>query len=310
MSDGSSYQVDKLEGDALRPILQCQAPCYRCQPIGKLQRPSVTDTSGFVAVDRYAKDYCTACWQPGRPQKFLMQVTPYVESSGSGESTCETSCRPGWTSNGDKKFICQRCNIRCEACEDLGAAGDRDRCKACSRQYPHSYGETCLLRCDTFPGPQHSGDPALPSGTEDVGLYQKSVDSCGACSQPCLACSQDQFNCTKCDVAAERALFQRDADGPNGRVRQGTCAQQCPTSYFMNKDAEIDGDPQWVCEECQSPCAACADSADSCLSCDGSDGRSLLWERNCWRECPKGSAADLATSKCRKCGPNCNRCSV
>lgn len=28
--DGSSYQVDKLEGDALRPILQCQAPCYRC----------------------------------------------------------------------------------------------------------------------------------------------------------------------------------------------------------------------------------------------------------------------------------------
>ena len=28
--DGSSYQVDKLEGDALKPILQCQAPCYRC----------------------------------------------------------------------------------------------------------------------------------------------------------------------------------------------------------------------------------------------------------------------------------------
>lgn len=101
VTDGSSYQVDKLEGDALRPLLQCQAPCYHCKKIGKLDRPSVTDSSGVVAVDKYAKDYCTACWQTGPPQKYLMTLTEYNEVTEKGTSTCETSCFPGWTSNGD-----------------------------------------------------------------------------------------------------------------------------------------------------------------------------------------------------------------
>lgn len=88
--DGSSYEVDKLEGDALRPLLQCRAPCEECEINGKLPRPSVTDPSGEVLVPKYAKNYCTKCWQTGPPQKYLMQVTPYNFDTDTGTSTCKT----------------------------------------------------------------------------------------------------------------------------------------------------------------------------------------------------------------------------
>lgn len=35
--------VDKLEGDALRPILQCQAPCNECHPKGDMEKKSVAE---------------------------------------------------------------------------------------------------------------------------------------------------------------------------------------------------------------------------------------------------------------------------
>lgn len=150
--DGTSYAVDKLEGDELRPLLQCRAPCYHCLKIGKLPRPSVFGDNGIYEVDEYAKDYCEACWLD-RPQKYLMTLTPFNEDTKTGTSSCNTSCFAGWTSNGHSKFVCERCNVRCAACEDLREKGDKDRCKACSTQYPQFYGpkETCLLRCDTYP---------------------------------------------------------------------------------------------------------------------------------------------------------------
>lgn len=41
VAEGSAYEVDKLEGDELRPQLQCEAPCHECLMVGKLERPSV-----------------------------------------------------------------------------------------------------------------------------------------------------------------------------------------------------------------------------------------------------------------------------
>jgi hypothetical protein len=57
-----SSLVDTLEGDQLRPILQCAAPCQECHAADPVVRPSVTEATGVVSVTGYVKGYCTSCW--------------------------------------------------------------------------------------------------------------------------------------------------------------------------------------------------------------------------------------------------------
>lgn len=67
--------VDKLEGDALRPTLQCQAPCQYCEDGGTIAKASVDETeksfsNGQIQVPKYVRGYCTRCWQD-TPTKYL-----------------------------------------------------------------------------------------------------------------------------------------------------------------------------------------------------------------------------------------------
>lgn len=42
----------------------------------------------------------------------------------------------------------------------------------------------------------------------------------------------------------------------------------------MDQNAkDKDGKLQWVCTECNSPCASCEDGADKCTACDGTRAR-------------------------------------
>ena len=113
---GTSYEINKLEGQGLIPELQCKNPCEYCTKYGTLRKQSVTDGSGFINVDRYAKRHCTQCWRE-RPEKYLMKVSDWNPSTETGDSQCKTECNPGFTSNGDKdKHICVACNERCLTC--------------------------------------------------------------------------------------------------------------------------------------------------------------------------------------------------
>lgn len=211
MTAGGINLVDKLEGDALRPTLQCQDPCELCEVDGTLTRPSVVENDGTVDLPRYVRGYCTSCWQDS-PKKYLMTESAYDKRTKTGQSTCLTACKNGWTSNGHPKHVCERCNPRCQSCEDQGAKGDKDLCKACSLGYPFSYGfsipeknirvQTCFKECGTYP---EKPEP----GTKPRGLYKITSKACGACATLCLDCQGDKFNCTKCDVDEELALFQK-----------------------------------------------------------------------------------------------------
>lgn len=61
--------VDKLEGDVLRPILQCAAPCRGCHPDGTAERASATG-KGAISVPRFARGYCTKCWREEGGKKY------------------------------------------------------------------------------------------------------------------------------------------------------------------------------------------------------------------------------------------------
>lgn len=62
--------VDKLEGDVLKPILQCAAPCRDCQDDGAAERASVTDKGAPISVPRFARGYCTKCWREEGGKKY------------------------------------------------------------------------------------------------------------------------------------------------------------------------------------------------------------------------------------------------
>jgi hypothetical protein len=234
--------ADKLEGDALRPTLQCQAPCRRCQQIDDIKKLSVTDPSGLIDVEGYARGYCDECWQDN-PLKYLMTRTPYNVDTGDGDSTCLTRCANGWTSNHDVDHRCEQCDETCLTCEDQGQPigdlkegekEDKFKCTACSTAFPFFYGaaQACLKDCERYP-------LQATDGTKPSGLYKITSDDCGQCDPVCLRCDGDKFNCTRCDVDEEKALFQkRMAIG--GRVQlQGTCAKQCPNTYYMDQNADV-----------------------------------------------------------------------
>jgi len=198
-------------------------------------------------------------------------------------ATCLSSCDPGWTTNGpvpsavlsdepifDDLVPCVKCNVMCDSCEDDGNVGDKDRCKTCSKDYPFAYTAQamCKKTCDYFLDPSKA-DPNTGKKPLRTGLFRVNWKTCGECSPICKDCEGDKFNCTLCDVAQKKALFQKRMVIGGKSVIQGTCHNRCPNTYFMDKtDANA-----WRCRECNSPCSACAGKADTCLACDGTENR-------------------------------------
>jgi hypothetical protein len=204
-------------------------------------------------------------------------MTKVPWKDGEGDSTCLTRCENGWTSNGGETtdWVCERCNPRCETCEDQGVVGDKDKCLECSLDYPFLYPDkqTCFVKCEKFPEVPEPGSSAKP-----YGLYQVDSDTCGRCDDGCLRCAEDKFNCTKCDLENKLALFQKKLTIGGRETLQGSCRKRCVSGYYLDDKAiHADGDPQWVCRECLSPCSQCENDATTCTACDGSKGRQLLW---------------------------------
>lgn len=104
--------VDRLDGEDLRPVLQCDRPCYECrEDEEKKTRVSLTSPGGKIEVEKWRAGECTRCWQD-RPEKYLM---PLDAAGNKGDvSNCTTTCGRGWTTNGDTtNHECERCAPEC-----------------------------------------------------------------------------------------------------------------------------------------------------------------------------------------------------
>lgn len=76
------------------PLLECNYPCERCSP---------------------DKSYCYKCWEDD-PLNFLMTTEEF--------STCKEECDLGYTTNGDERLQCIKCDDSCASCPDDGFVGD------------------------------------------------------------------------------------------------------------------------------------------------------------------------------------------
>ena len=112
--------------------------------------------------------------------KYLM--TTRVFDGVSGVSVCGPKCEDGWTTNGNKQLICQKCDASCSTCEDDGDVGDRKKCKTCAPATPFLFSKLseCTKEC---------GD----------GRDQIQETRCYECDPLCANCVGNQRNCTRCD---------------------------------------------------------------------------------------------------------------
>ena len=134
LEENKQYLVDRLDQNVLIPTLLCDTPCQDC---GERD-----------VFNLRVRDYCTSCWQDS-PVKYLM--TKRVFDGLSGTSLCEAQCEKGWTTNGNKDHICQRCDPSCATCEDDGDPGDRQKCITCAPATPKLVPKTseCRVDCGT-----------------------------------------------------------------------------------------------------------------------------------------------------------------
>lgn len=79
--------------------------------------------------------------------KYLM--TKKVFDGISGDSQCKPKCEDGWTTNGNKELICQKCDPTCATCEDDGDVGDRKKCTSCAPATPKLFSKLseCTAEC-------------------------------------------------------------------------------------------------------------------------------------------------------------------
>jgi proprotein convertase subtilisin/kexin type 5 len=196
------------------------------------------------------------------------------------KQTCQSKCDPGWTSNGDPKKHCSRCESSCETCSDNGKVGDRNLCLTCGILFnfliPSDYsciGPNCTGSCE-------SECPA--------GMYDGGNGVCMRCDPSCRTCFGSANNCKSCYLASFRPFLFDSA-----------CIEQCPSGYGSNAG---------VCHKCESPCKSCGTGPSVCTSCDGTNGLSLNLGPTCVASCPTGFITNLATGDCEGCGAGCINC--
>ena len=133
-NSGERYLVDRYDQNKLIPTLLCDSPCELC---GERD-----------LFNLRVRDYCTSCWT-NSPVKYLM--TKKVFDGVSGDSQCKGKCESGWTTNGNKDNICQKCDRTCATCEDDGDPGDRKKCTTCAAATTYLFPKTseCTTECGT-----------------------------------------------------------------------------------------------------------------------------------------------------------------
>lgn len=109
---------------------------------------------------------------------------------GPDGGVCQDFCDDGFTTNGSKNKVCEKCSDTCQTCQDTGKVGDNKRCVVCHPQYPlRINGDECTDQCG-------------------LGFFQ-SGGYCDTCRSPCLGCNVTESTCTACNPASELpALFE------------------------------------------------------------------------------------------------------
>ena len=222
------------------PLTVCHWPCERC-------------TSD--------KDFCIKCWdRPEVSEKFLTTSETY--------STCADECHPGFTTNGNEKLHCEKCDAPCGTCADNGVEGDKYVCLTCADGYPLRMGDTCVPECP--PGTFQKGDECLP------------------CSSSCGTCEGDANHCTSCAQDSDLRFLLNNK-----------CLTSCPPRM---------GNLAGVCFDCVFPCLECSTGPDICLSCSQEKGIAFLLGPSCTNQCPVGYIVNEEEKKCEGCGPGCIDC--
>lgn len=206
--------IDELLGDAVRPKLACNAPCYTClssQP-----------------------DYCQSCWGPGAgaapyPNTFLV-------STAEG-STCAAQCPDGYTTNGNKVVgkddtgaivpsktyqVCTNCDLACRTCKGqtlkpAGVKGDKSKCLTCSSTFPYivKAQETCFTACTS--GFYEVLQPKYDRNGRTTGRQRvPGMEECKACEAPCASCRDTASFCLSC---VQGAFFAEEWDDLEDVVR-------------------------------------------------------------------------------------------
>ena len=189
--------------------------------------------------------------------------------TGETTSVCGTSCESGWTTNGDKNKMCERCDISCETCQDKGIVGDRSTCLTCAAGYDLRLGQQCVDRCP-------------------LGTYQSGA-RCLPCDSTCLTCDGQADFCTSCS-----------ASGSFNYLFNNKCLEDsCPPNM---------GNLAGVCFDCQFPCSECSTGPKICTACSQQDGIAYLYGPSCITECPIGFQVNEKEKKCEGCGGGCLRC--
>jgi len=203
--------------------------------------------------------------------KYLM--TTKVFDGVSGSSVCGPKCGTGWTTNGNKKLICQKCDATCATCEDDANVGDKKKCKTCAPATPFLFSKLseCTEKCAD-------------------GRYQIQESRCYECDPLCASCVGNQRNCTKCEPN-EPDAFLSTMKNEGDQYERGTCVSVCVIGYFYDRSNMLDQ----KCGKCQSPCTACQDDQDNCLACDGTLNRWYQWKGKCFEDCPPKTAASIDT---------------
>jgi len=184
-------------------------------------------------------------------------MTKKVFDGLGGDSKCEGRCSDGWTTNGNKDNICQKCDPSCETCEDDGDAGDRKKCKSCAPATPYLFSK--LSECTKECGP---GRYQIQGGSTEKRCYE--------CDPLCADCFGNQRNCTRCDPEHKPEGFKylqtlrNEEEGE--KYARGTCVGVCVIGYFH----DVLNPQNKKCGKCEPPCTACQKAADYCLACDGS----------------------------------------
>lgn len=189
--------IDELWGDAVRPKLACNAPCYTCLS----SRP----------------DYCQSCWGAGTGPTPYPNI--FLVSNAAG-STCSAQCPAGYTTDGNTVppssegsslgpatyHVCTNCELACRTCRGQTAApagkpNDKSKCLTCSSTFPYIVRaqETCFTACTS--GFYEYLQPTLDRNGKPTGLPPQRIsgkEECRACEAPCASCRDSAGFCMSC----------------------------------------------------------------------------------------------------------------
>lgn len=270
--------------------------CYSSCPSG------TTTTSSFPSTCRQCDSSCLTC----------SVETYFCTSCASGRylynKSCMTACPAKITVT--KGTGCVACNAPCIECSEdenlctLCESGKYLLNNVCVSQCPIGYYSSagkCMGYCSDNCTPELLSNSSCDAVCNTVncnfdngmcldssgcgnGQYRSGV-SCVNCVSPCNTCISASY-CTAC---------QKDSNGAQLLLYDGTCYTSCPDGSYREGI---------ICKKCSSKCTSCEGSADYCYSCATNY---KLWGNSCVDTCPIGVSISTST-QCNPCSSSCSLC--